>query len=120
MIKLFAEKNSHKERKNVMTLVGSMMHYTVPYGVCKIENGGDLISIIEKPEYDFLTNTGFYLLESELLELIPEDRYFDITALIQKIQDNGLNIGLFPVSEKSWIDIGQWAEYKKSVDILNS
>jgi hypothetical protein len=25
------------------------------------------------------------------------------------------NIGIYPVSEKSWLDIGQWGEYKKTL-----
>ncbi len=105
----------HRERGNAITLVGSMHFHTVPYGVCKIKNGGDLISISEKPEYDFLTNTGFYILEPEVLTLIPKDIYFDMTALIKKAQEKKLRVGVFPVSEKSWIDVGQWTEYNKAL-----
>jgi len=106
----------HQERKNSLTLVGSIQHHTVPYGVCEIENGGDLISIREKPEYDFLTNTGLYIIEPFVLSLIPDDTYFDMTDLIGKAQESGLKVGVFPVSEKSWIDVGQWAEYKNISD----
>jgi len=105
----------HKERKNSLTLVGSMQHYTIPYGVCEIENGGDLISIREKPQYDFLTNTGMYVLELDVLNLIPGDTYFDMTDLIKAIQGKGQKVGVFPVSKESWIDVGQWAEYKNAI-----
>jgi dTDP-glucose pyrophosphorylase len=105
----------HKERENSLTLVGSMQHYTIPYGVCEIKNGGDLISIREKPQYDFLTNTGMYVLEPDLLSLIPSDTCFDMTDLIKVIQNKGQKVGVFPVSEKSWIDVGQWSEYKNAI-----
>jgi len=105
----------HMEKKNEITLVGSMQHYKIPYGVCEIRKGGDLISIREKPEYDFLTNTGLYLLEPKVLSYIPDDIYFDMTDLINVIQDEGLKVGVFPISEKSWIDVGQWAEYQKVI-----
>jgi len=110
----------HKKRKNMITLVGSMMHFQIPYGVCKIENGGDLISISEKPEYDFLTNTGLYLIEPEVLQLIPKDSYFDMTDLIKIAQKNRHRIGVFPVSEKSWIDIGQWELFNKAIESFDN
>jgi len=28
-------------------------------------------------------------------------------------QENNGTIGVYPVSEKAWIDVGQWAEYRK-------
>ena len=108
----------HHERKNVLTLVGSMQHHTIPYGVCDIENGGDLIAIREKPEYDFLINTGLYILEPDILRLIPENTYFDMTDLIASIQAEGLKVGVFPVSEKAWIDVGQWSEYRNAIQQL--
>ena len=106
----------HQERNNALTLVGSMQHHTVPYGVCEIENGGDLIRIYEKPEYDFLTNTGLYILDQDVLNFIPDNTYFDMTDLIATIQDDGLRVGVFPISEKSWIDVGQWEDYNKIID----
>jgi len=109
----------HKERNNPLTLVGSMQHYKIPYGVCEIENGGDLISIREKPQYDFLTNTGMYVLEPDVLSLIPRDSYFDMTNLIKAIQDKGQKVSVFPVTEKSWLDVGQWANYEKIIDDLS-
>ena len=32
-----------------------------------------------------------------------------------KIKEKGGKVGVFPVSEKSWIDIGQWDEYIKQI-----
>ena len=93
-----------------------MQHHTVPDGVCEIENGGDLITIREKPEYDFLTNTGLYILDQDVLNLIPDNTYLDMTDLIATIQDEGLRVGVFPISEKSWIDVGQWKDYNKIIE----
>jgi len=108
----------HKKGGYDLTLIGSMQHMTVPYGVCTIENGGDLDEIIEKPSYDFLVNTGMYILNPDVIEFIPEDTFFHITYLMEELQKNGKKVGVFPVSEKSWLDVGQWTEYKKAVDLL--
>ena len=61
--------------------------------MCKINVDGNLHSISEKPQYDFITNTGFYIIEPELLELIPGNTYFDMTDLIQKVIQNTSKIG---------------------------
>ncbi len=108
----------HVQGNYDITLVASMQHYQIPYGVCEISKGGELIKINEKPEYDFLVNTGMYVLNPSVLKLIPENTFFHITHLIRKVKENGGKVGVFPVSEKSWIDIGQMEEYKKGLSIL--
>ncbi len=109
----------HKDNKFDLTIIASMQHHKVPYGVCEIENGGHLQKIIEKPEYDFLVNTGFYVLNSKVLQYIPDDTYFDMTDLIELLKKKNMNVGVYPVSEKSWIDIGQWQEYREALKVLN-
>lgn len=99
----------HKNKGNKITLVGSMKHYTIPYGVCEIKNGGQLKNIKEKPEFNFLVNTGMYVLEPEILNLIPDSPYH-ITDLINDFLKEKGNIGVYPISEKSWMDMGQWEE----------
>lgn len=108
----------HKDGGYDLTIVGSMQHHTIPYGVCMFENGGLLKSIQEKPEYDFLVNTGMYLLNPHILRYIPENTYFDMTELINVLQKKAHKVGVYPVSEKSWIDIGQLAEYKTTIRAL--
>jgi dTDP-glucose pyrophosphorylase len=109
----------HKNGNYDLTLVASMQHYEIPYGICEIENGGNLIKITEKPEYDFLVNTGMYILEPNVLKYIPENDFFHITHLFEKLKSMNKRIGVYPVSKNSWIDIGQWDEYKKNLNILS-
>lgn len=105
----------HKTGNFDITLVASMQNYTIPYGICEINKGGQLKAIKEKPEYNFLVNTGMYVLEPHTLKQIPDRQFFHITDLIEKVKAGGGKIGVFPVSEKSWIDIGQMEEYKKNM-----
>lgn len=105
----------HEDKKDDLTLVGSMQHHRIPYGVCTFESGGLLKNIQEKPEYDFLVNTGMYILNSHILSYIPVNTYFNMTELINTLQKKAHKVSVYPVSEKSWIDVGQWQEYKKSL-----
>lgn len=107
---------NHIESNNDITVVASLKHYNIPYGICEIENGGTLTCIKEKPEYDFLVNTGMYIINSGLLKFIPENEFFHITHLIEAVQKLGKRIGVYPISENSWIDTGEWAEYKNAIE----
>jgi len=108
----------HQEGGFDLTVVGSMQHHTIPYGVCKIEHEGLLKSIHEKPKFDFIVNTGMYLLNSDVLKYIPKDQRFDMTDLINALQNHAHRVGVYPISEKSWIDIGQLNEYKIAIKSL--
>lgn len=108
----------HNEGHYALTIVGSMQHYVIPYGVCNINDGGKLDTLKEKPAYDFLVNTGMYIIEPDTLRHIPSARRFDVTEFIDKLKENNEKIGVYPISEKSWVDIGQWEEYKKTVEKL--
>lgn len=108
----------HKKGNFDLTLVSSIQHHIVPYGVCKLENDGSLKTIKEKPEYDFLVNTGMYILNPDILQFIPKNKSFDMTDLIKKLKENKRQIGVYPISERSWIDVGQWEEYRKAISML--
>ena len=87
--------------------------------ICEIENGGSLIKINEKPEYNYLVNTGMYVLNPDMINLIPQDTHFDMTDFMERIKNNGGKVGVYPISENSWIDTGEWAEYKKAVQKIS-
>ena len=101
---------SHRDSRNDITLVVSLKHYTIPYGICDVREGGLLKKIKEKPEYDFMVNTGLYVMESKVIKDIPGDIPYDMTSLINDYVKKKKKIGVYPVSEKSWIDIGQFQE----------
>ena len=62
----------HEENNYEITLVASMKNYTIPYGTCELNSDGYLSNINEKPQYDFLINTGLYVLNPSVLKLIPK------------------------------------------------
>jgi dTDP-glucose pyrophosphorylase len=107
----------HKKNNYDITLVASTKEYVIPYGTCELDDSGHLSHINEKPKYDFLINTGLYILNPGILNLIPENKFYHITHLIEDAKKQNKKVGVFPMSEDSWIDIGQWAEYKKVFDI---
>ena len=108
----------HKNNNFDITLVASAKEYIIPYGTCELNSDGHLSHINEKPKYDFLINTGLYVLNPDILGLIPENKFYHITHLIEDAKNQGKKVGVFPIEEEDWIDIGQWVEYKKALSIL--
>ena len=108
--------NFHLKGKYSITIVGSMIHHTVPYGVCEINKDGELIGISEKPEYDYLINTGFYMMNPEVLDLIPDDSHTDMTSVIEMLKNNKQKVGVFPISKDSWYDVGEWSQYAHTLE----
>lgn len=108
----------HRKNKNSMTIVAAIKSYSLPYGTIETGDNGLLEKITEKPEITIKINTGFYVLEPEIIKEIPKNRMFHITDLITALKKKNKKVGVFPVSEGSWKDIGEWPEYLKLINIL--
>jgi len=110
--------NYHKENKNLITMVTSLKNYQIPYGVIKLSNQGQIVETTEKPEYDYLVNTGFYVLEPETLNDVPKDTFFHITDLINKYIEDGKKVGTYPITENAWLDMGEMKEMDRMMERL--
>lgn len=106
----------HRENNNELTVVAALKSYKIPYGTIESGDNGILDKIIEKPELTFMINTGLYILEPHLINEIPKDEFYHITTLIEKLKNEKRRVGVFPVSENSWIDIGEWPEYLSRIN----
>ena len=101
----------HQENNNEITLVAALKNIEIPYGTLTTGENGILTEMTEKPNYSLKINSGLYILEPHLIKEVPENEFFHITHLIQKIIDRKGKVGVFPISEKSWKDIGEWDTY---------
>lgn len=108
----------HKEKGNLITVVTSLKNFTIPYGVLELNETGELSSLKEKPEYNFLVNTGMYLLESEVLEEIPEKTFFHITDLLELLLKQGKKVGVYPITAEFWQDMGELQAMEKMTSNL--
>ncbi len=108
----------HRDGGFDLTVTTAVHHYAIPYGVCEAAENGQLIRITEKPEYTMLINTGMYILKSNVLALIPANEMFHVTDLIAKLMQQNRTVGVFPVPQDAYHDIGQWEEYRKSLPFL--
>jgi len=85
------------------------------YGVVVSDDDGQITSFQEKPSIEEAlsnkVNTGIYIFEPEVLDLIPDDQQYDIGSdLFPKIVENGLKFNAIDLPF-NWIDIGRISDY---------
>ncbi len=108
----------HRESGNQITIVASMKHVVLPYGVCEVGPGGRLEELREKPRFDLLASTGIYVVEPEVVRGISIETATDATDLIAKTTEGGGRVGVYPIPERAWLDVGQLEELQNSLDRL--
>ncbi|MDL2241961.1 nucleotidyltransferase family protein [Bacteroidales bacterium OttesenSCG-928-L03] len=107
----------HRDNQNELTVVAAIKTFSIPYGTIITGDNGLLQSIEEKPTLSFKINTGLYILEPSLLKDIPDD-FFHITHLMEKLTAQGRRVGVYPISQNDWTDMGDWDEYLKMIKVL--
>lgn len=109
----------HKKSGNAITIVSAMKNDVIPYGVVYSKENGEIENMVEKPRRSYFVNTGMYVINPEMIELIPDDTFFHMTDLTEKAIENGYRVGMYPVSEDSFLDMGEFEEMKRMEEKLN-
>lgn len=87
--------------------------YTVniPFGIFELD-GRNITSLKEKPTYNYYANSGIYLIKRELLDLIPNDQFFNATDMIELLISMKKNVIRYPLLGY-WVDIGRPDDFRK-------
>lgn len=112
--------NFHQAMKNIITVVCAKKKIVIPYGTVKTDEHNQIVSFCEKPEYEFLTSTGLYLIEPDFLELIPSNTFIHITDVIQRCINQKKQVGMYKIDEEAWMDMGQMEELEQMKKKLES
>lgn len=108
----------HKNSGNAITVVSALKNIIVPYGVLESKENGELGGITEKPKHSYFINTGMYVINPDVISLIPDDMMFHMTQLIELVIKSGGKVGMYPVSEDSFLDMGEFGEMKRMEEKL--
>jgi dTDP-glucose pyrophosphorylase len=107
--------NFHVNKKNDITIVVSKKTIQLPYGVCLINNKKKFNGFKEKPSYDFLLNTGLYLINRNQLKILKKNQKIDMNDFILKLKKKKKKIGLYQIDYNKWKDLGNWVSYNKFI-----
>lgn len=102
----------HLEHNAVATMCVREYEFQIPYGVIETD-GTDLVSINEKPVHRSFVNAGIYVLSPEVFDYIPEDTFYDMPTLFEKLIEQGKKTSVFPIHE-FWLDIGQMDDFNRA------
>lgn len=105
-----------KQHKADMSVAAVPYVVKVPYGIFNLE-GREIKGITEKPTLNYYANAGIYLIKKELLNLIPENQFFNATDFIDILISNKFKVIRYPISGY-WIDIGQHDELERAKEIV--
>lgn len=104
---------SFKDSGADMAVAATSYHVDVPYGVLEADESNQVLSLKEKPRYTYYSNAGIYILKKELLKMIPQDQFYDITDLMKRILEMNLKMLTYPINGY-WLDIGKHEDFKKA------
>jgi len=108
----------HKEHRAEITVAVREVDIAMPYGVLECD-GATVNKLSEKPTLTLMANAGIYLIEPDVYHLIPKNKKFDMTDLINELLKRKRPVVSFPIMEY-WLDIGRPDDYQRAqVDIKN-
>ncbi|MEA4995132.1 MAG: nucleotidyltransferase family protein [Petrimonas sp.] len=105
-----------KEHKADMSVAVVPYSITVPYGIFDLD-GRNIKGIKEKPTYNYYANAGIYLIKKEIINLIPNNVFYNATDLMEELIKINRKVIRFPLTGY-WIDIGKYEDYKKAQDLV--
>lgn len=105
----------HKDRKAEVTIVLTRVENPIAYGVVITDEKGRITRFLEKPSWGQVfsdtVNTGIYIIEPEVLDLIPESREYDFSKDLFPLMLSAKKRLYGYVAEGYWRDIGNNEEY---------
>ena len=107
--------NYHESFNSTATMCVREYHHQVPFGVVEIERGSEIVGVVEKPTHKFFVSAGIYVCDPDVLDFIPNDEFYDMPTLFEKVIANNMKAVSFPVHEY-WLDIGRLEDYKRAND----
>lgn len=96
-----------------MAIASTSYHVDIPYAVMEVNGSSQVSSLKEKPRYTYYSNAGIYLIKKELLAIIPDHSFYNVTDLIDRLLELNKKVVSFPIMGY-WLDIGKHEDLKKA------
>ena len=105
-----------KEHDADMSVAAVPYDVDIPLGILNLE-GRNIKGLTEKPHFGYYANAGIYLIKRSAIDLIPEDKMFHSTDLVEALIAANRKVIRFPIGG-TWIDIGTPQEYRRANDMV--
>jgi NDP-mannose synthase len=105
----------HREHGNVLTIATHDRAINIDYGMLHLDVMSRVRGYSEKPEIRSPVSMGIYVMEPEVLELIPEEGHFDFPDLVAELLEADRQVGAYRY-RGLWFDIGRREDYELAVE----
>jgi NDP-sugar pyrophosphorylase family protein len=103
----------HGESGAALTVATRRETMTIPYGVLELD-GDTVRSVEEKPTMAYCFSAGIYALSPTALELVPADRAFDMTDLVNALAVAGNRVRAAQL-EGVWYDLARAGDFDRAL-----
>ena len=108
----------HLKKNSLFTIIVADQRFKMNYGSCIINKDGLLKEIIEKPENKYYVNTGVYVLNKKILDLINLNKHLDINDLLNDCKKKKVKINVYIINQSSWADVGNWKDLSQNQKLI--
>ena len=104
----------HVSSKVLLTVATYPFPIVIEKGVITIDSDNCVSTITEKPTLKHNVSMGLYLINPEIVGLIPHGKKFDAPDLMNQLLTKGEKVGAF-YFDGYWLDIGLPGDYEKAL-----
>jgi len=90
----------------------------IPFGVVTVNNE-EILKIEEKPVHRHFINAGIYIIDPDVIDLIPQDEADNMPSLFEKVIENKGKCYSYPLYD-FWLDIGRHDDLTHAQQIFSS
>ena len=102
----------HAQGRYVATLGVRPYMVEIPFGVATLR-GNRLVGLREKPTDRLLINAGIYVLDPSAVRMVPQNREFHMTDLLDQCLRQNLRVAAHLIDDE-WVDVGRHEELRRA------
>lgn len=107
----------HREHGGLVTVGATKKNVKIDLGVIETNHDSRIIGFREKPTMKFDVSMGIYIMEPDILDLIPRGVPFGFDDLMRQMLENNLPIYTYQ-HEGVWMDIGREEDFRKAQEVF--
>ena len=102
-----------------LTVATYLLPIVIEKGVITIDSESCVSAITEKPTLKHNVSMGLYIINPEIVEMIPQAKRYDAPDLMNELLANGEKVGAY-LFDGYWLDIGLPRDYEKALNEFSS
>jgi NDP-mannose synthase len=106
----------HRQQGNAVTIATRERSIKIDYGLLHLGEDSRVREYEEKPTISSRVSMGIYVMEPEVIELVPQGQYFDFPDLVRVLLEQGEPVGAYNHTGL-WFDIGRQEDYERAINV---